>query len=77
MGKSVLSVTKKKIESSTKQPVDSKHKSAPSIKSEVKSKTTSTSTKTTTTTTSVKVREKKVYTLPGQKYDPPEEVLNP
>lgn len=30
--------------------------------------------KTTTTTTTVKTREKKVYSLPGQKYDPPEEV---
>lgn len=29
--------------------------------------------KTTTTTTTVKTREKKVYSLPGQKYDPPEE----
>ncbi|GKV44882.1 hypothetical protein SLEP1_g52019 [Rubroshorea leprosula] len=38
----------------------------------VKSKATSSSSKTTSTTTT-KVREKKVYTLPGQKHDPPEE----
>lgn len=44
----------------------------------VKSKSTSSSSKTTAkTTTSVKVKEKKVYTLPGQKHDPPEEVLQP
>lgn len=44
----------------------------------VKSKTSSSSsratTKTTTTVTTAKVREKKVYNLPGQKCDPPEEV---
>lgn len=39
----------------------------------VKSKTNSSSSKT-TATTKTKVREKKVYTLPGQKHDPPEEV---
>nr|KJB27303.1 hypothetical protein B456_004G289900 [Gossypium raimondii] len=38
----------------------------------VKSKTNSSSSKT-TATTKTKVREKKVYTLPGQKHDPPEE----
>lgn len=47
----------------------------------VKSKTTSVSSKAATTTTTktstTKVRQKKVYTLPGQKYDPPEEVLIP
>lgn len=43
----------------------------------VKSKTTPSSSKTTTTTTKVKEkREKKVYSLPGQKYDPPEEVVH-
>ena len=40
----------------------------------VKSKTSSSSSKT-TTTTKTKVREKKVYTLPGEKHDPPEEVV--
>lgn len=39
----------------------------------IKSKASSSSSKTTVTTTT-KVREKKVFTLPGQKYDPPEEV---
>jgi hypothetical protein len=32
--------------------------------------------KTKTKTTTTKVRERKVYSLPGQKHDPPEEVLN-
>ena len=41
----------------------------------VKEKSSSTSKRTVTKTTTVKVRaEKKVYSLPGQKYDPPEEV---
>uniref|UniRef100_A0A6P3ZYC8 uncharacterized protein LOC107420707 isoform X1 n=1 Tax=Ziziphus jujuba TaxID=326968 RepID=A0A6P3ZYC8_ZIZJJ len=74
-GKVVPSLNKKKIESSTsKHIVDSKQKSVV-IKSEVKSKTTpgSSSRAKSTTTTSTKVREKKVYTSPGQKYDPPEE----
>ncbi|XP_022132017.1 uncharacterized protein LOC111004987 isoform X2 [Momordica charantia] len=68
---------KRKIESSTKSSIGSKPKSASVlIKSESKitsssSKTTSKTTTTTTTTT--KVREKKVYNLAGQKYDPPEE----
>ncbi|PIA64775.1 hypothetical protein AQUCO_00100326v1 [Aquilegia coerulea] len=45
-----------------------------SIKSEVKAKTSSSSSKTVTKTTTVRVKsQKKVYTLPGQKYDPPEE----
>jgi len=43
----------------------------------VKSKTTSSSSKTTTKRATTKVREKKVYSLPGQKHDPPEEVLDP
>ncbi|KAK6927359.1 hypothetical protein RJ641_005950 [Dillenia turbinata] len=73
-----LSVTKKKLETSpTKSNVDSNHKSVSSVsKSEVKEKTTPSSSKTTTTTTkktTTKVREKKVYNLPGQKYDVPEE----
>ncbi|XVE71023.1 hypothetical protein DITRI_Ditri10aG0116800 [Diplodiscus trichospermus] len=38
----------------------------------VKSKASSSSSKT-TATTKTKVKEKKVYTLPGQKHDPPEE----
>ncbi|KAA8525259.1 hypothetical protein F0562_007114 [Nyssa sinensis] len=65
---------KKVVNSSTKQPVDSKHKSATTVtKTEVKTKTTSSSLKTTTTKTTVRARGKKVYTLQGQKYDVPEE----
>ncbi|XP_041020730.1 uncharacterized protein LOC121262349 isoform X2 [Juglans microcarpa x Juglans regia] len=68
------SVNKKKIESSNKQPVDSKQKSVTTVvKTEVKSKTASASASAKTTKTTTRVREKKVYTLPGQKYDPPEE----
>ncbi|WJX16520.1 non-specific serine/threonine protein kinase [Trifolium repens] len=54
-------VVKKKLANSSNLPSDSKMKSV--TKSEVKlaKKTTS------------KVREKKVYSLPGQKHDPPEE----
>ncbi|KAL6985436.1 hypothetical protein U1Q18_018810 [Sarracenia purpurea var. burkii] len=68
------SVAKKNAaESSTKRPVDSKSKSITTVtKTEVKTKATSNSSKTTTKTT-VKTREKKVYSLPGQKYDVPEE----
>ncbi|XP_022996595.1 uncharacterized protein LOC111491788 [Cucurbita maxima] len=68
-----------KIDSSIKNSnPSSKHKSVSVVtKSEVKSKTSSSSsratTKTTTTVTTAKVREKKVYNLPGQKCDPPEE----
>ncbi|KAE8680932.1 carotenoid cleavage dioxygenase 8-like protein B [Hibiscus syriacus] len=65
------SINKKKIESSTKQLVDAKQKSVVT-KTEVKSKKSSSSSKT-TSTTKAKVREKKVYTLAGQKHDPPEE----
>ncbi|CAJ2674699.1 uncharacterized protein LOC123893372 [Trifolium pratense] len=54
-------VVKKKLANSSKLPSDSKMKSV--TKSEVKL------TKNTTT----KVREKKAYSLPGQKHDPPEE----
>ncbi|KAH9761219.1 hypothetical protein KPL70_000414 [Citrus sinensis] len=63
------SLNKKKIDSSIKQPPKS---SSALTKTEVKSKTTSSSSKTITKTTT-KVREKKVFTLPGQKFDPPEE----
>ncbi|XP_039014602.1 uncharacterized protein LOC120144641 [Hibiscus syriacus] len=65
------SINKKKIESSSKQSVDSKQKTVVT-KTEEKSKTSSSSSKT-TASTKAKVREKKVYTLPGQKHDPPEE----
>lgn len=46
------------------------------VKSKTISSSSKTTTKTTTTTTTAtaKVREKKVFNLPGQKYDPPEEV---
>ena len=37
----------------------------------------SSSSKSVTKITTTKVREKKVYSLPGQKHDPPEQVLNP
>ncbi|KAG2691866.1 hypothetical protein I3760_08G026000 [Carya illinoinensis] len=70
------SANKKKIESSNKQPVDSKQKSVTTVvKTEVKPKTASASASASakSTKTTTKVREKKVYTLPGQKYDPPEE----
>lgn len=42
----------------------------------VKSKTTASSSSKGKTTTTTRVREKKVFTLPGQKFDPPEEVGN-
>ncbi|KAL5850478.1 hypothetical protein ACOSQ4_008491 [Xanthoceras sorbifolium] len=71
------SVNKKNIGSSTRpHSADSKQlKSASNcMKTEVKLKTTSSSSKTTTTTTTTtRVREKKVFTLAGQKFDPPEE----
>ncbi|KAK3212982.1 hypothetical protein Dsin_017688 [Dipteronia sinensis] len=83
------SVNKKKIDSSIRPHFsDSRQlKSASNLsKIEVKSKTTSSSSKIapsssktalislkTTTTTTTRVREKKVFTLPGQKFDPPEE----
>lgn len=72
--------------SSSRDSVAPKHRPASAVvKTEVKSKampsssktvarTTTTTTKTTTTTTAAtKVREKKVFNLPGQKHDPPEE----
>ncbi|XP_021277433.1 uncharacterized protein LOC110411550 isoform X2 [Herrania umbratica] len=74
-GKFDAAMNRKKTESSSKQPpVDSKKKSVSTVitKTEVKSKASSSSSKT-TTTTKTKVREKKVYILPGQKHDPPEE----
>ncbi|KAH7574263.1 hypothetical protein JRO89_XS03G0272900 [Xanthoceras sorbifolium] len=72
------SVNKKNIGSSTRpHSADSKQlKSASNcMKTEVvKLKTTSSSSKTTTTTTTTtRVREKKLFTLAGQKFDPPEE----
>lgn len=83
------SLNKKLNTSSTKHPPDSKMKSVTTnttvTKSEVKSKPTTTmsasssktisktKTKTKTKTTTTKVRERKVYSLPGQKHDPPEE----
>ncbi|XVE71024.1 hypothetical protein DITRI_Ditri10aG0116800 [Diplodiscus trichospermus] len=73
-GKFDAAMNKKKIESSIKQPGDAKQKSVSTgtTKTEVKSKASSSSSKT-TATTKTKVKEKKVYTLPGQKHDPPEE----
>ncbi|KAM1224534.1 hypothetical protein COP2_044586 [Malus domestica] len=73
-GKIGYSVTKKKIDSSSsKQAADYKQKSVQTVtKTEVKSKPNSAS-KTLTKKTTTKVREKKVYTLAGQKFDPPEE----
>jgi len=63
--------------SSSKQSFESKHKINTSLtKTEVKGKTISTTSKITTKKTTVKTREKrekKVYSLPGQKSDPPEE----
>ncbi|RWR82692.1 hypothetical protein CKAN_01142100 [Cinnamomum micranthum f. kanehirae] len=64
------------VTSSNKQIFDSKHKSVVTVsKSEVKHKTsTPSSSKTITKTKTVRGKsEKKVYTLPGQKFDPPEE----
>jgi hypothetical protein len=98
-GSSSSIITKKKIYNSstpTKQSVDSKPKSIPTVTkiTDVKSKTTLNSSKTvakittgssktvakitmgsskTVAKTTTKVREKKIYTLPGQKHDPPEE----
>lgn len=64
------SVQIRKSESSSKQAFDSKTKSTASVaKSEVKSGTKSAS----SNATAKKVREKKVFSLPGQKYDRPEE----
>ncbi|XP_023758648.1 uncharacterized protein LOC111907088 [Lactuca sativa] len=78
------SVIKNKVVSgsSTKQSIDSKHKFSSTTtttttsnvsKIEAKGKSILSSSKTKTTTKTVKSREKKVYSLPGQKYDVPEE----
>lgn len=66
--------------------INLKVKSKPITPSSASSKTITTSSKTVTTssasskkitkTSTSKVREKKVYSLPGQKHDPPEQVLN-
>ncbi|XP_047180246.1 uncharacterized protein LOC124846919 isoform X2 [Vigna umbellata] len=68
---------KKKVISSIKHPPVSKTKSVTTVtKSEVKSKPitpSSASSKKITKTSTSKVREKKVYSLPGQKHDPPEQ----
>ncbi|XP_058223780.1 uncharacterized protein LOC131333333 [Rhododendron vialii] len=68
-------IKKKAVESSTKRiVVDSKPRSTSTpIKTEVKGKTTLSSSKMTTKTTTVKTREKKAYSLAGQKFDVPEE----
>ncbi|GAU14230.1 hypothetical protein TSUD_307900 [Trifolium subterraneum] len=55
----------------TNTVIKSEVKSKPTTMSSSSSKTTISKTKTKTTTT--KVRERKVYSLPGQKHDPPEE----
>ncbi|XP_010917830.1 uncharacterized protein [Elaeis guineensis] len=75
-GKAVASpVGAKKVDGSGKVVSISKQKSVTvASKQGVKEKSSSTSKRTVTKTTTVKVRaEKKVYSLPGQKYDPPEE----
>eukprot|EP00268_Persea_americana_P004829 TRINITY_DN1156_c1_g1_i1.p1 TRINITY_DN1156_c1_g1~~TRINITY_DN1156_c1_g1_i1.p1 ORF type:complete len:203 (-),score=53.22 TRINITY_DN1156_c1_g1_i1:764-1372(-) len=76
-GKGALIVNKNKVgeSSSNKQIFDSKQKSVVTdSKSEVKGKTASSSSKTVAKTKTVKAKAvKKVYTLPGQKFDPPEE----
>ncbi|KAL4277032.1 hypothetical protein AHAS_Ahas20G0266600 [Arachis hypogaea] len=67
---------KKKIDGSIRSPPDSKMKSVTTVtKSEVKSKSTpsSSSSKTVTKTKTTTTRVKKVYNLPGQKHDPPEQ----
>ncbi|CAN0907186.1 hypothetical protein LINGRAHAP2_LOCUS24667 [Linum grandiflorum] len=67
---------RKRIASSSKQPADSRNKSVSTVtRTEVKTITTSTSKATSSTTTkTTRVREKKVFSLTGQRYDPPEEV---
>eukprot|EP00262_Sarcandra_glabra_P007495 TRINITY_DN20341_c0_g2_i1.p1 TRINITY_DN20341_c0_g2~~TRINITY_DN20341_c0_g2_i1.p1 ORF type:complete len:195 (+),score=50.23 TRINITY_DN20341_c0_g2_i1:183-767(+) len=75
-GKGIMPMNRK-IETPTtkKSVVDLKQKPISNLsKSEVKGKSTSILSKTIASTTTVKVKtQKKVYTLPGQKYDPPEE----
>ncbi|XP_026661376.1 uncharacterized protein LOC103709498 isoform X2 [Phoenix dactylifera] len=65
----------KKVDRSGKVVSVSKQKSVTvASKPEVKEKSSSTSAKSVTKTTTAKVKaEKKVYSLPGQKHDPPEE----
>lgn len=58
--------------SSSKQSIDKISKTEAKGKSISKTQTTTTTT-TTTTKVTVKTREKKVYSLPGQKFDVPEE----
>ncbi|XP_074584118.1 uncharacterized protein LOC141840117 [Curcuma longa] len=68
---------KKKIEASGKTTTVVRPKSATVVvKSEVKTTTTTTASSASKTVTKTKIRaktEKKVYSLPGQKHDPPEE----
>ncbi|ERN15093.1 hypothetical protein AMTRI_Chr05g57800 [Amborella trichopoda] len=75
LNKGTFTVNKKKIECSNRGAGDLKQKSVVTVtKQEVKKTTAASSSKTTTKTNTVKVKtEKKVYTLPGQRYDPPEE----
>ncbi|KAD5507970.1 hypothetical protein R6Q59_031334 [Mikania micrantha] len=68
------------VGSSNNQSIDSKHKSSSTStitasvsKIEAKGKSILSSTKTKSKTTTVKTKEKKVYSLPGQKFDVPEE----
>ncbi|XP_042409759.1 uncharacterized protein LOC121998774 [Zingiber officinale] len=75
-GKGVSALdTKKKIEASGKTTTVVRPKSATvAVKSEVKIATTASSASKTVTKTKTRAKtEKKVYSLPGQKYDPPEE----
>ncbi|KAM6559537.1 hypothetical protein CsatA_028776 [Cannabis sativa] len=73
-GKFDHSINRKKIESSSRQSFDSKPKTiTTTVKTEVKTKTTVVSSKATTSKVTTKVKQKKVYTLAGQKFDPPEE----
>ncbi|KAF4377219.1 hypothetical protein G4B88_009211 [Cannabis sativa] len=59
---------------SSRQSFDSKPKTiTTTVKTEVKTKTTVVSSKATTSKVTTKVKQKKVYTLAGQKFDPPEE----
>ncbi|CAI9093536.1 OLC1v1029048C1 [Oldenlandia corymbosa var. corymbosa] len=76
-GKVDSSVIKKKVfeSSSSKQSVDAKQKSVSTTvsKTEVKAKASSSSSKTVKKKIVTRTREKKVYSLPGQKHDVPEE----
>ncbi|XP_031484114.1 uncharacterized protein LOC116253436 isoform X1 [Nymphaea colorata] len=70
--KGVVVINKKVESSSNRQSGDAKSKSVHNVsKPEIKGKTSGSSSK---SVSSVKTKsEKKVYTLPGQKYDPPEQ----